>query len=150
MTGAYFAKHCKLTSVLCEVKKSVVDGLLSNDEAMDEEVDIRQLIKKEQEASSGFVKSPDVYSLEEYDDVETHFKRYEILCKKHMNEEVQSDSFFRSYRYILEMHNFAESRNTLTFWKDYIKQLYAQLPSNEQTRLWITLQDMFNNPSNMN
>jgi hypothetical protein len=94
-------------------------------------------------------KNQRVYSLEEYDDIEAHFKRFTLLCKKHMSEEVKTDSFFKSYRYILEMHNFAESRNTLVFWNDYIKQLYDQLPNNDQTRLWITLQDMFNNPSRL-
>lgn len=135
--------------MLCDVKDEVVKTLFDRDGEMEEEVDEKQVVKKESESLSGFVKSPDVYSLEEYDDIEAHFKRFTVLCKKHMSEEVKTDSFFKSYRYILEMHNFAESRNTLVFWNDYIKQLYNQLPNNDQTRLWITLQDMFNNPSRL-
>lgn len=138
-----------MTSVLCDVKDQVVKTLFDRDGEMEEEVDQKQVVKKESESVSGFVKSPDVYSLEEYDDIEAHFKRFTVLCKKHMSEEVKTDSFFKSYRYILEMHNFAESRNTLVFWNDYIKQLYDQLPNNDQTRLWITLQDLFNNPSRL-
>ena len=138
-----------MTSVLCDVKDEVVKTLFDQDGEMDEEVDEKLVVKKEQESVSGFVKSPDVYSLEEYDDIVVHFKRFTVLCKKHMTQEVKTDSFFKSYRYILEMHNFAESRNTLVFWNDYVKQLYNQLPNNDQTRLWITLQDMFNNPSRL-
>lgn len=138
-----------MTSVLCDVKDEVIKTLFNRDGEMEEEVDEKQVVKKESESVSGLVKSPDVYSLEQYDDIEAHFKRFTVLCKRHMSEEVKTDSFFRSYRYILEMHNFAESRNTLVFWNDYIKQLYNQLPNNDQTRLWITLQDMFNNPSRL-
>ena len=144
MAGAYFAKHCSVKSVLCETKLSVVDKIMDSQGAMLEEVNIKDVVKKDPESSGGFVKSPDIYKIEEYDNIESHFRRFNILCKKHLDEEADSGKFFKSYRCILDMQNYAESKNTLIFWKEYIRQLYEQLPSQEQGKLWITLNDMFN------
>jgi hypothetical protein len=148
MAGAYFLKHSKITSSLCDIKESTIKKLLFKPFEMEEEVDIADLIKKDPTSSISYVKSPDVYKLEEFDDVEKHFSKYVSLYKKHVDIEIQPDSFFRSYRSIIDLQNFKDTKNTLQFWKDYIRQLFDQLPSNEQTKLWNTLQDMLNYHSN--
>ena len=85
-----------------------------------------------------------MYKVEEYEDVERHFSKYVTLYKKHVELEVQPQSLFKAYRSILDLQNFKDMKNSLQFWKDYIRQLFDQLPSNEQTKLWNTLQDMLN------
>jgi hypothetical protein len=111
---------------------------------MEEEVDLSTIIKKDPTSSISYVKTPDTYKVEEYDDIERHFGKYVSLYKRHLEQEVQHDSLFKAYRNILDLQYFKDMKNPLVFWKDYTKQLYDQLPSNEQTKLWNTLQDMLN------
>lgn len=126
-------------------KSEIVDPLLFEPGEMMEEVAPADLIPKNPEGVSNINRVPDVYYLEEVPDIQEHFRKHTVLLKKHLDKEVNCESFFKSYRYILEMSYFAESKNTLEFWKSYIKQLYDQLSADDKTKLWITLQDLFNN-----
>lgn len=124
------------------MKDSVSKKLLNRPSDMDVEVDIGDLIKKDPTSSISYVKSPDNYKVEEYEDVEEHFGKYITLYKRHLEQEVQPDSLFRAYRAVLDLQQFKDMKNSLVFWKEYIRQLFEQLPLNEQTKLWNTLQDM--------
>lgn len=138
-----------MKSGLCKAKVEIVDPLLAEEGEMLEEVTVSELLVKNPEGAASLSKSPDVYYIEEVDDIQDHFKKHTMLLRKHIEQEVNCESFFKSYRYILEMSYFAESKITLEFWKTYIKQLFDQLSTDDKAKLWITVQDLFNNQSNI-
>jgi hypothetical protein len=142
MAGAYFLKHCSVKTSLNDIKENTIKKLVNASLEMELEVDISDLIKKDPTSSITYAKSPDNYKVEEYEDIEDHFNKYIVLYKRHLDQEVHSDSLFRAYRAVLDLQQFKDMKNSLVFWKDYIRQLFEQLPLNEQSKLWNTLHDM--------
>lgn len=144
MVGAYFLKHCKVTSRLDDAKKTTINKLLNKPGQMDIELDLNDLIKKDHSTTISYAKTPDCYKVEEYENIEEHFARYTALYKRHLDQEIQADSLFKAYRAVLDLQQFKEKKNSLVFWKDYIRQLFDQLPLADQNKLWTTLNDMLN------
>ena len=80
----------------------------------------------------------------EVEDLEEYFCRSTVLVRQSLVEEIEPLKFFKSFRSIMDMENFCETRNTYTFWKDYIKQLWDQSGQAEREKLWLNLNDLLN------
>lgn len=152
VVGAHFAKNAEIKASLLEKRQHILEQFFEEErEGMDEESNEpskSNFYKFDQHPGLKISHSPDIYKLEEISDIKAYFNKHALSFKKNMQEKMLSRKFFKSYRYILDMERFEEVRNTLPFWKDYIKQLWAQSTQQEKERLWMTLQELLSYPRN--
>lgn len=55
-----------------------------------------------------------------------------------------SITFFNSYRDVIDMDFFEDSRNTYVFWNSYIQQSWAQGTTEQRERMWLHLNNILN------
>ena len=130
--------------MLCGWRNKILDSLFEDEAHL--ESDNMDWVKKD--TDSGFFRPPDVYRGEEIDDLDDYFLRCTIQFRRSLVEEVEPIKFFKSFRSILDMENFSEHRNTYTFWRDYIRQLWDQSGQAEKEKIWLALNDLLNYVSN--
>jgi hypothetical protein len=106
------------------------------------EEDLPELYPRKEEDKKDFNKHNDVYKVDKMEDIVGFFDRN---CRKFRNTLIADSTnieLFNSYRNILDMEQFSEKNNTLIFWRDYIKQLWAMSPAAGKERIWLMLNDL--------
>ena len=147
LTGAYFSKYADISSPLITQKHRILEDHFAEEACAMEleatEQDDRASSPQKQVESSIFSNATyEIYRYEESPNIVALYQKHAAAFCKKLREEVTIESYFKSYRYILDIENFAEKRNTLVFWKTYIRQLWEQSNPQEKEKLWLCLNEL--------
>ena len=140
-TGAEMIDKGKLTSQITNMTQKNLAEILPNDKVF--ELTPEQLKKLTKDVKVKSHKGTLVKVKKElvFESLDSEMS-YRISNYKKSLKASSTTTFFNSYRDILDMDYFEDTRNTFHFWNTYVQQYWSQSSKEEKERMWLHLNSL--------